>query len=150
MYAMMEDEYISNKAADRINRLDEILVYGAGIMGKALKLCFESQPYKRHIRCFIVSDTEKNPHEISGTPVIGLEDAAEYRACPIIVALNEGNMPGALKGLREHGFEDLIPLNAAGDDWSNIKKNYFLSNRDKCYIPFEMLPEEVKICHGEQ
>ncbi|WP_155828906.1 nucleoside-diphosphate sugar epimerase/dehydratase [Butyrivibrio sp. NC2007] len=134
---------ISDTAIEKIMCMDKIVIYGAGVMGKALKLCLESKPFNKRIQCFIVSNRLSNPKMIKGTPVIGMEEAEEYKDDTIIVALNENNMPGAIEGLHKQGFKKLLIMNAASDEWSHIKKCYFLNNQDKCYIPFKMLPEGI-------
>ncbi len=139
----MTERIIHSEITNGIFSLDKIIIYGAGVMGRALKMCLESKPYKKRVRYFIVSNITNNPETIDGIPVIGIEDAGEYRSETIIVALNEANMPGAVNGLHGHGFKNLILLNAAGDEWSYIKEDYFLNNQDGCYIPFKMLPERI-------
>ena len=139
----MTEKIIQGEVTNRIFSLNKIIIYGAGVMGRALKMCLESKPYEKRVCCFIVSNMTNNPETIDGTQVIGITDADEYRNETIIVALNETNMPGAVSGLHEHGFNNLILLNAAGDEWSYIKEDYFLNNQDQCYIPFRMLPERI-------
>lgn len=147
---MIDGLYFCNDIISKINSLDEVVIYGAGVMGQALKLCIEAAPYNKKIYRFIVSDTEKNPKTIGGTPVIGVNEADKYKKQTVIVALNESNMPGAVEGLRDLGFNDLIMLNAAGDEWAYIKAIFFLCNQDQCYIPFRMLPDEGKVCNGDK
>lgn len=136
---MKDDETV----IERIRALDRVNVYGAGVMGQALKMCLESKPYDKKVHCFIVSSKSNNPEILGDTPVIGIEDAGEYKSEIIVVALNESNMLGAVEGLYSRGFKNLIMLNAAGDEWSYIKEYFFLSNQERCYIPFKMLPERI-------
>ena len=139
----MTEKIIQGEVTNRIFSLNKIIIYGAGVMGRALKMCLESKPYNKKVHCFIVSNTANNPEMIDGTPVIGIEDADDYKNEMIIVALNETNMPSAVKALHNHGFNSLMMLNAAGDEWAYIKENYFLDNQDQCYIPFKILPERI-------
>lgn len=134
---------IIDSLIEQIKSDDQVIIFGAGVMGRALKMCLESKPFDKRVHCFIVSTTANNPETIDGAPVINLEDADEYKNEKIIVALNETNMPGAVEGLHDHGFNNLLLLSAAGDEWSYIKADYFLSNQDQCYIPFKMLPERI-------
>lgn len=136
---MKEELYFQDEIITEIIALNEIIIYGAGVMGQALKLCLESEPYNKKVQLFIVNSMDGNPGKISFTPVISIDQADEYKEHKIIVALNEANMPGAVDCLRTKGFKNLILLNAAGDDWAHIKANYFLSNPDRCYIPFRMM-----------
>ncbi|WP_051200194.1 DUF4422 domain-containing protein [Butyrivibrio sp. FCS006] len=131
---------INDETIARISALDEIIIYGAGVMGRALKLCLESEPYNKRVCRFIVNDINRNPKMIGNVPVIALDKADEYKDRLIIVALNESHMPVAVETLNKRGFQKLIMLNAAGDVWMDIKAFFFLHNQDKCYIPFKMLP----------
>ena len=135
----MKRLYYDDEIEKRIDTLDEVIIYGAGVMGQALKLCLEARPYDKKVSNFIVSQTAGNPEMIGDAPVIAVDEADRYKDRTIIVALNEGNMPGAIKTLNEKGFRDLMLLNAAGDEWSHIKANFFLCNPEYCYIPFRMI-----------
>lgn len=126
----------SSKLIDRICSIDNIIIYGAGIMGKALKLCLESAPYNKKIECFIVNDTTNNPETIDGIPVKSIVDSCCYKAREIIVALNENNMPSAISDLKSAGFTKCIELNANSEEWSYIKGEYFYNNSIECYIPY--------------
>ncbi len=145
MNGIVEEDYlaITCPTIEKIMKMNKVLIYGAGVMGRALKLCIESKPYFKNIYTFIVSDMNNNSVAIGNTPVIGISDADEYKDETIIVALNESNMPGAVENLYEHGFNNLILLNAASDDWSYIKACFFMNNQDRCFIPFKMLPERI-------
>ncbi len=131
-----------NTAIEQINNMDQIAIFGAGIMGKALKLCLESKPFNKKVSCFIVSSLNNNPAKIDDTTVIDIDSANEYKDKTIIVALNESNLPGAIETLNNHGFNKLLVLNAAGDEWSDVKASFFLYNQEQCFIPFKMLPED--------
>lgn len=77
---------------DLIAKLDlshKIIIYGAGVMGKALMTCLRDFPYNLKISYFLVEHMENNPSEIEGIPVIDLEHAGEYKKATILVALHE-------------------------------------------------------------
>lgn len=145
---MMDELPFEDDVSGRIMALEEVIIYGAGVMGHALKLCLEAEPYKKMVSLFIVGDAGANPESIGDTPVIAIDAADTYKGQTIIVALNETNLPGAVKSLREAGFDNLIELNAAGDEWANIKANYFLCNQEECYIPFKMLGARIEANNG--
>ncbi len=115
---------------------DKLIIYGAGVMARALKMCVESAPYKRQVERFIVNGKYDNPPEIEGVKVYTLEEACDCRDEEIVVALNEENMKSAIQDLRDAGFEHLHLMNAAGDEWAKIKYDYYLHNNEKCYLPF--------------
>ncbi len=135
----MHDNYFDDEIIDQISAMDEIIIYGAGVMGQALKLCLESKPYKKRVSLFIVASMTGNPKQIGDARIIELNQSEEYKDRMIFVALNETHMSGAVEELRARGFNNLILLNAAGDEWSHIKVNYFLNNPDQCFLPFRMM-----------
>ena len=128
--------YYEDETVGRICGLDRIIIYGAGIMGRALKLCLESDVYGKKVEYFVVMNEEGNPHDIDGCPVIGIDKAVNDKDSIIIVALNEKNLNTAVPVLTKHGFKNLIVLNAAGDSWTYIKGNYLLSDKTEKYLPF--------------
>lgn len=136
---MKNELYFNDEIIEKICALDEVIVYGAGVMGQALKLCLESKPYDKPVDLFIVKKADENPKKIGNTKVLPLDKAKGVRERTIIVALNEMHMSGAIEELHMKGFEKLLLLNAAGDEWSHIKANFFLNNPEKCYIPFRMI-----------
>ncbi len=135
---MRNDMYFNDEIIEKICALDEVVVYGAGVMGQALKLCLESKPYDKLVDMFIVKKTDENPKEIGKTQVASLDEVKEYKDKTIIVALNEIHMSGAVEELHKKGFNKILLLNAAGDEWAHIKANFFLNNPGQCYIPFRM------------
>ena len=42
----------------------EVIIYGAGVMGKALKVCLKNAPYNLSVTSFLVRSMEGNPEEI--------------------------------------------------------------------------------------
>jgi len=124
----------------KICDLDRIIIYGAGTMGRALKVCMESDAYCKKVVFFLVRDEDDNPADIEGCPVVRLSEFRESKDTPIVVALNEKNLLTAIKDLRMCGFTNLICLNAAGDSWQYLKGNYF-AEATNLYLPFTILPE---------
>ena len=130
-----------NDTVRRISDLNKIIIYGAGTMGRALKLCLESDVYKKRVEAFLVKSLNNNPQEVGGTPVVTMKDFDGDKNAPIIVALNEKNILTALKELKEAGFTNLIELNAAADSWQYIKARYFMEKKN-LYLPFEVMQQE--------
>ena len=117
----------------------EVVIYGAGIMGKALKTCITGSPYNVHIVCFLVENIKDNPEMVDDIPVIALEDAERYKSTMLLVALHEKHLKGALDKLLQEGFTNVVPISFDGDVWSDIRGNWlqeqFLSE-DKIYVDF--------------
>ena len=135
--------FFCSEKIKEICRCSPVIIYGAGVMGKSLRLCLEGEPYRKVVKAFVVNDTGRNPKRIGTTPVMGIDEASEYKNTSIIVALNDTNMREAIDELSSKGFSKLIELNAAEDDWAYLKANYFLSNPDDCFTNFSMLPENL-------
>ena len=115
-----------NKLIERLVHTDELVIYGAGVMGSAVKRCLEDAPYHVRIRAFIVSSMQNNPDNIDGIPVMDIAHASACRNMLILVALHERNMAGALKELETAGFYNCIPLSFDSDEWSDIRGNWFM------------------------
>ena len=131
----------SDETLKKICALNRIIIYGAGTMGRALKVCLESEVYRKRVAFFLVRDEDNNPLEIDGCPVVRLSEYRESKDIPVIVALNEKNLLSATKELRANGFTNMICLNAAGDSWQYLKGNYF-AEAPGLYLPFAILPKE--------
>lgn len=122
----------------------ETIIYGAGVMGKALMKCLREEPYNLRIACLLVIDMEGNPEEIEGVPVLGLDCAAEYREKIILVALHEKHIAAAMKELQERGFSHLVPISFDSDIWSNIRGNWLNHNQLKGGLQYTDLDEVLE------
>lgn len=120
---------------------DEVAIYGAGVMGKALMKCLKDMPYNLAVACFLVRNMENNPEEIEGIPVLDLDHASEYKEKTILVALHERHIAVALKELRDEGFRQLIPISFDSDVWSDIRGNWLYSNQVQTGLPYIDLGE---------
>lgn len=133
---MKKDLIYWNEAIYNIFSAEEIVVYGAGVMGKALKTCLQDEPYDKRVSCFLVSDLEDNPKSLDNIPVMDLEHADQYKENLILVALHEKHMEGALKSLREGGFLNVVPVSFDSDAWSDIRGNWLSCHqlKGKCLL----------------
>ena len=145
-----------NTLIEKLMNTDEIVIYGAGTMGNAVKKCLEDAPYHIKIRAFLVSSMQNNPDQIDGIPVLDLAHASICRKLPILIALHERYMGGALKQLREAGFSNrqLYPISFDSDEWSDIRGNWFLhksSVYEENYLDLnEALTQKLQVyvaCH---
>lgn len=138
-----------NKLVEEILNADEVIIYGAGMMGKTVKSCLESEPYCVRIKAFIVESLESNPNHVDGIPVIDIGHAGLYKDALILAALHEKNMPGALKRLSEAGFWHVRPLSFDSDEWSDIRGNWFWyayhRRQDICVSLDEVFTENFRI-----
>ncbi|WP_277934536.1 DUF4422 domain-containing protein [Parablautia intestinalis] len=127
----------------KLNLSHEIIIYGAGVMGKALMPCLRDFPYNLRIACFLVEHMKNNPVEIEGIPVIDLEHAATLKNGTILVALHEKYLADAIKNLREKGFFNLISISFDSDIWSSIRWNWLYEHERKCGTTFLSLEDAL-------
>lgn len=117
-----------NEVIREIENADKLLIYGAGLMGRALKKCLTESPCNRSLSGFIVESMENNPETIENIRVMDIAHAAEFRDGVILVALHEKNIGGVVEKLRGHGFSNVIPVSFDSDLWSEIRGNWFRLN----------------------
>lgn len=113
---------------ERIGRADKLFIYGAGLMGKALKKCLTEPPYNKVISCFIVENMSDNPNAIGDTPIKDVASVLAYKDEIVLVALHEKHIFGAIEMLCDYGFSNVIPVSFDSDLWSIIRGNWFESN----------------------
>ena len=126
---MERDIIYWDDAVRRINETDELVIYGAGMMGKALKTCLTDKPYNKSIAVFVVESMEDNPAQIDGIAVVDINHAQKYKNSMILVALHEKHIGKAIMALRKAGFSDILPLSFDSDFWSDIRGNWFRLNK---------------------
>lgn len=122
---MKDEMFYWNDTIGKIGKMDSIVIYGAGAMGKALKKCLGEEPYNKKVSAFIVKDMEGNPQEIEGVPVMDIMHAGKYKSTSVLAALHEKYIDAAVGELKEQGFSNVIPVTFDGDEWSDIRGNWF-------------------------
>ncbi|SFG25421.1 DUF4422 domain-containing protein [Oribacterium sp. WCC10] len=108
----------------RIINSNEVIVYGAGTMGTAVRKCITDAPYNLSVKCFIVKNMEDNAYSVDELPVIDTAHASTYKDSTILIALNSKFIPEVVNDLTEAGFTNLIPISFDGDEWSTIRGNW--------------------------
>lgn len=121
----------------------KIIIYGAGVMGKALMTCLSGSPYNLRINYFLVESMENNPAEVCGVPVIDLEHATAYKKETILVALHEKHLMQAIEKLQKNGFSNLISISFDSDIWDSIRGNWFYEHQEKYNASFITLEESL-------
>lgn len=130
-----------NELTDRLRTIDEVTIYGAGTMGKAVKTCLEGVPYQIRIKSFLVESMKDNPEVIDDIPVIDIGHADKYKHSLVLVALHERHMGRALGRLQEEGFSDVVPVSFDSDVWSDIRGNWFWYRQSAAEVPYTGLEE---------
>ena len=121
----------------------KVIIYGAGLMGRNLVRVLTEEPYEKKIVCFIVKSKDGNPDDINGINVIPLNKASSYKDMPVLVALHEKHLNGAIKELKGSGFKNLIPISFDNDLWCDMREEWIKAN---AIMPFgaEMLLESCE------
>lgn len=109
----------------KLQNAKKIAIYGAGIMGKAVKRCLEEEPYNVKIAGFVVQSLIDNPKMIGDAPVVELTCAGMFKDALLLVALHEKYIDQAIKKLMKEGFQNIIPITFDSDTWSDIRGNWF-------------------------
>lgn len=133
---------------NQVKNINSVIIYGAGLMGRNLCSVLTEKPYGKKILCFIVKSKEGNPDNINGINVIPLNQASAYKGRPILVALHETHLDGAIRDLKDNGFTKLIPVSFDNDLWCDVREEWIKAN----YImPFgtEMLRESCEEISNE-
>lgn len=135
--------FYQNKYTKNFDSSHKIIIYGAGVMGKALMTCLSDSPYNLRIDNFLVESMDNNPTEIGGIPIIDLKHAAPYKNDIILVALHEKHLMKAVEKLQKNGFSNLIPISFDSDLWNSIRGNWFYEHQEEYDISFVTLEEAL-------
>lgn len=125
----------------KIKNADSVCIYGAGMMANCLYKCISEAPYHKQIETFIVRSLKNNPQLIDGIPVVDLQNSNEFHNKLLLVALHEKYLPEALNDLKEAGFKDIVSVSFDNDLWTEIRKEWMLSNKLTDGINISMLDE---------
>lgn len=134
-----------NELILELQNVKEIVIYGAGTMGRAVKQCLEEEPYNVKIKSFIVQSLENNPSMIGNVPVVDLVHADEYKKDLLIVALHEKYIDQAVRNLQCEGFINIVPITFDSDVWSDIRGNWFYYQSKTQNIGFLDLQENFAV-----
>jgi len=123
-------KHYSSSVLDLIKNNSNVIIYGAGLMGRALKKCLEESNLNCNVVSFMVGERGNNPYDIDGIPVLTIADSAQYKEHDIFIALHEKYINGAVRELRQNGFNNLIPITFDSDEWSVIRENWLINHTE--------------------
>ena len=132
-----------NQQIQKIIDSQDIIIYGAGMMGKNIFTVLASPVFNKKVKAFVVREKNGNPDYIEGVSVIAMSDAIDYKDKLTLVALHEKNLNGAIKELKGSGFTNLIPVSFDNDLWSDMREEWIKVNS---IMPFgaDMLRESCE------
>ncbi len=120
----------------------DFVIFGAqGIALGAYKAFHNLYP-RRSVRCFLVSEPEKNPPALEGIAVLGLPDFAEGLSqekkdnTEILIAVPENVMSDVESILKSYGFYYHARLTSSR--WAKLMGYHYVCG--KKYIPLSVLP----------
>lgn len=132
---------------DKIIEAEEVLIYGAGLMGKNLLTVLKSSIYKKKIAAFVVKDKEGNPSSIDEIQVICIEEALCYKDRLLLVALHEKHMQSAIIDLKNAGFSKLVPISFDNDLWSYVREQWIMDTSGFPYGVSHLDSEMNRLLH---
>lgn len=136
---------IENKSIDQIINSSQLIIYGAGIIGRSVLKCLTNKPYNLSIDKFMVSDKKNNLAEIQGIQVIDVQEGLPYKeTATILIAVIDKYYQEIYELLQQNGYKNIISLTFESDLWSQIRENYYKEIRDSQGKPYLTIEQELK------
>lgn len=103
-YVKKEKERIK-KIDDVINQYDQIIIYGAGMLGKIMHGILMEGRRNIKVKYFAVSDLEGNPDDLYGVPVRQIDELLRYKEnALVIISVGKKNTQEIEHRLKSIGF----------------------------------------------
>ncbi|MDD3415218.1 MAG: ATP-grasp fold amidoligase family protein [Lachnospiraceae bacterium] len=93
-----------------IEKSNNVILYGAGMVTKAILQYVFQNLLDNHIFCIAVSDKRNNPDQVLGVPVCELHELTNYHSSTIIIATLEKNHKEIFDKLISVGFIDIYGI----------------------------------------
>lgn len=107
---------------ERIRAAERVVIYGAGVMAKALYICIKDCA---KVECFIVSDRMCRKEDIDGIAVLDIREGREYRKNSLVlVAVIDKYRKEISDLLEKEGFENALFVTFESRLWECIREEY--------------------------
>lgn len=138
--------YYAEDMVKKLKKASQLVVFGAGNVTYLIVNCLRNEPYCLYIEYCLVSDTDQNPRQVDGVPVIGYSDAELMirKDAVILLAVMEKHLESIEAGLRQHNFSNIIPITYENDLWSLLRGNIYRTDRLAHNRPYLTLEEELE------
>jgi len=98
---------------DSIMRYKNIIIYGAGVVGKKVAEKLKHEQGLNNILCIAVSDKNKNPESVLGIPVYSIHDLGAYTDdSVVIIATKERYQYDIINVLKSLQFKNIIAIDS--------------------------------------
>lgn len=108
-----------------IGTMQYVIIYGAGVMAKALYTCMCSPPFCLKLDYFMVTDVSSNPDQINGIPVVGVR---EWKGCrkkaAVLVAIMDQNYNEIQEVLIQEHYIHIVPVTFESGLWEAVRADY--------------------------
>ncbi len=143
--------YYAYNVIEELKNAPRLIVFGAGNVASLIVECLQNDFYRLPIEYCLVSDTEGNPNQVKGIPVINYAEAERLieKDAVILVAIAEKYLSSALEGLERYGYRNIIPLTFENDLWSLLRGNVYRNERLLENKPYLTVEEELSRLHKD-
>lgn len=94
---------------ERLSMQDSNYIFGAGLVAREILTWIKKSGLS--VRGFLVTETKNNPKEISGIPVLKLEDVSkDVKASKILIGVGQKSIPEVIEFLKINGIYDFMIL----------------------------------------
>lgn len=123
--------FYANDIIVKLKSVPQLVVFGAGNVAALIVECLMDDFYGFPVEYCLVSDTEGNPEQVKGVPVIDYAEAEGLvqKDAVILIAVVERYLPSVIEGLDRHGYRNLVPLTFENDLWSLLRGNVYRNKR---------------------
>lgn len=101
---------VNNESMEKVAAIyGEIIIYGAGNMGRAVIKNMIERGWRDKIACCVVKNALENPKEVEGVPVLELKQLPHFRdtAC-FMIAIMEDKQRGIYEDLLQFGCKNIV------------------------------------------
>ncbi len=137
--------YYANDVYEILIRSRQRILFGTGLVAFEAANCLLGKPYRLLIDGFLVSEKRDQPDQVMGIPVYDFSSAQGVidKDTTIFVATMGKHLPSIQKALKQHGYQNIIPMTFESDLWSLIQGNTYRENRLAQKLPYLTLEEEL-------
>jgi len=112
---------LRKKIYDQISEYNQVIIYGAGVVGRKVlyDLTYKDKPV--NVICFAVSNKKDNVDEYHGYKIREIKELDQYtKSAAVVVATTEKHHASIINTLKELKFEHIIPIPEFGRENTNL------------------------------
>ena len=127
----MKVKYLRN-----ISKYDNIIIYGAGVVGKEVFLTLKEHNLHQKVKYFVVTDTNIEINKVFDIEVRSINDIEElYKKSVVLIAVSEKYIPEVTETLKKLGIKNYIDVKGLyfNGQPNNIIKTKIINIRNELY-----------------